>query len=106
VPFVALLFLWRRRFKLYDHAIFVTYSLSFMMLGATIVTLLMMVGAPDWTYGCLIAFGPPAHIYAQLRGTYGLGRFSALWRTVALLIFVSITLTLFLILLLGLGLMD
>ncbi|MGO8609952.1 hypothetical protein ACC848_44155, partial [Rhizobium johnstonii] len=28
-PFVALLFLWHRRYKLYDHAIFVTYSLAF-----------------------------------------------------------------------------
>src|SRR3546814_2027857 len=32
VPFVALLFLWRRRYKLYDHAIFVIYSLDFMTL--------------------------------------------------------------------------
>ena len=35
-PFVALLFLWRR-FPMYDHAIFVTYSLSFMtFLGAAL----------------------------------------------------------------------
>ena len=38
VPFVALLFLWKRRYKLYDHAIFVTYSLSFMMLLVTVFT--------------------------------------------------------------------
>jgi hypothetical protein len=106
VPFVALLFLWRRRFRLYDHAIFVTYSLSFMMLGTTVVTLLMLVGAPGWTYGNLIAFGPPVHLFFQLRGAYGLNWFSALWRTFALLIFAAITLTLFLLLLLGLGLMD
>lgn len=106
VPFVALLFLWRRRFKLYDHAIFVTYSLSFMMLLATGVSLLMKIGAPGWTYGNLIAFGPPAHMFFQLRGAYRLNWFSALWRTFALLIFASITMTLFAILLLGLGLME
>jgi hypothetical protein len=106
VPFVALLFLWRRRFKLYDHAIFVTYSLAFMMLLATTISLLMMIGAPVWLYGNLIAFGPPIHIFFQLRGAYQLNWFSALWRTFALLIFASITLTLFGMLLLGLGLME
>lgn len=106
VPFVALLFLWRRRFKLYDHAIFVTYSLAFMMLLATTISLLMMIGAPAWLYGNLIAFGPPVHIFFQLRGAYQLNWFSALWRTFALLIFASITLTLFGVLLLGLGLME
>ena len=105
-PFVALLFLWRRRFKLYDHAIFVTYSLAFMMLLATTISLLMMIGAPGWLYGNLIAFGPPVHIFFQLRGAYQLNWFSALWRTFALLIFATITLTLFGVLLLGLGLMG
>ena len=106
MPFVALLFLWRRKFKLYDHAIFVTYSLSFMLLLVTAVSLLAMIGAPGWTYGQLIAFGPPVHIFAQLRGTYALRWFSALWRTIALLIFGNITLTVFFVLLLGLGLME
>jgi hypothetical protein len=106
VPFVALIFLWRRKFKLYDHAIFVTYSLAFMMLLVTAITLLMMIGAPVWTYGLLIAFAPPVHTFAQLRGTYALNWFSALWRTFALMMFGTITLTLFAMLLLGLGLME
>lgn len=106
VPFVALLFLWRRKYKLYDHAIFVTYSLSFMMLLVTVVSLLAMVGAPNWTYVLLISFAPPIHIFAQLRGAYALRWFSALWRTIALLIFGNITLVLFVMLLLGLGLME
>ncbi|HEX4694272.1 DUF3667 domain-containing protein [Sphingomonas sp.] len=106
VPFVALLFLWRRKFKLYDHAIFVTYSLSFMMLLITVVSLLALIGAPGWLYGCMIAFAPPVHIFAQLRGAYGLRWFSALWRTIVLGIFASITLSLFAMLLLGLGLME
>src|SRR5690606_37951065 len=32
IPFVWLLFFWRREFNLYDHAVFVTYSISFMMI--------------------------------------------------------------------------
>ncbi|WP_367185876.1 DUF3667 domain-containing protein [Sphingomonas bacterium] len=106
VPFVALIFLWRRKFKLYDHAIFVTYSLSFMLLLVTAVTLLMMIDAPGVITGCLIAFAPPVHLFAQLRGTYGLNWFSSLWRTLALMLFGIITLTLFAMLLLGLGLME
>jgi hypothetical protein len=35
----------------------------------------------------IFIFGPPLHMYKQLRGTYGIGRFGALWRTVALLSF-------------------
>ena len=38
-PFVALLFLWRRRYTLYDHAIFVTYSIAFMMMLSIAVTM-------------------------------------------------------------------
>ena len=106
VPFVALLFLWRRQFKLYDHAIFVTYSLSFMLLLVTAITLLLMIDAPGVITGCLIVLAPPVHLAAQLRGTYGLRWFSALWRTVALMLFGFITLTLFAMLLLGLGLME
>lgn len=106
VPFVALLFLWRRRFTMYDHAIFVTYSLAFMMLLVTAVTLGMRIGVPGWLYGLAIAFAPPVHLFAQLRGAYGLRWWSALWRTVALLVFSAITLTLFAALLLGMGLME
>ena len=106
VPFVALLFLWRRQYKLYDHAIFVTYSLSFMLLLVTAVSLLMTVGTPSSISVLLIIFAPPVHVFAQLRGTYALRWFSALWRTIALLIFGNITLILFSLMLLGMGLMD
>jgi len=106
VPFVALLFLWKPRYKLYDHAIFVTYSLSFMMLLVTVFTLGLELGAPGWLLGLMLAFGPPVHLFAQLRGAYELRKRSALWRTVALSIFAFVALTLFAMLLLGLGLME
>ncbi len=96
-PFVALVFLWKRRFGLYDHAIFVTYSISFMSLLTITLELLLTIGAPGWLSGGLIAFAPPVHLFAQLRGAYSLSVFSALWRT-AFLLFVAInTLVMFVI---------
>lgn len=106
VPFVALLFLWKRRYKLYDHAIFVTYSLSFMLLLVTVFTLGLEIGAPGWILGLMLTFGPPVHLFAQLRGAYELRKRSALWRTVALSMFGFVALMLFMTLLLGLGLMG
>jgi hypothetical protein len=106
VPFVALLFLWKRRYKLYDHTIFVTYSLSFMLLLVTVFTLGLEIGAPGWILGLMLTFAPPIHLFAQLRGAYDLRKRSALWRTIALSMFAFVALTLFGALLLGLGLME
>ncbi|MBY6015732.1 DUF3667 domain-containing protein [Qipengyuania gaetbuli] len=103
VPFVWLLFAWKWRFGAYDHAIFVTYSLSFMTLLTLAVTLLGLAGAPQ----ALIIAGslliPPIHIYKHLRGAYGLSRFSALWRLSVLSLFIMVVLLIFLQLLLLLG---
>ena len=106
VPFVALMFLWRRRFHLYDHAIFVTYSLAFMML---FVVALSLAGSIGLSTGLIILAAltvPPVHMFAQLRGAYSLRKRSALWRTIALMIFAIFALNAFAILLLVLGLME
>lgn len=105
-PFVALLFVWRRRFGLYDHAVFVTYSLCFMMLLAATMSLIGAAGlAGDWLPFAILVI-PPVHIFAQLRGTYGLRRRSALWRTLALVGFAFVALLGFTTLLLVHGLTD
>ena len=100
VPFVWLLFPFSRRFRLYDHTVFVTYSLCFMMLlllvGTTVGLVLPGLGAMAW-------FLPPFHMYRQLRATYGVGRFGALWRTFALTLFAFMAIGLFASLLFGLG---
>ncbi|WP_052208612.1 DUF3667 domain-containing protein [Croceibacterium mercuriale] len=106
IPFVALLFAWRRRFGLYDHAVFVTYSLSFMSLLFVVLTLLGFAGVPT---GGLIMGGIAVavwHIATQLRHAYGLSRLSALWRTVALTVFIQVIVSLFVSLLLVMGLMG
>jgi Protein of unknown function (DUF3667) len=93
VPFMWLLFPFSRRFKLYDHSVFVTYSLSFMMLLAAALTLCGNVGGP--IVPLLAVFVPPIHMYRQLRGTYGIGRFGALWRLTLLLTFALTAFSLF-----------
>lgn len=103
LPFMWLLFAWRRNFGIYDHAVFVTYSLSFMTLMLAAMTLLALLGvASDPLPGiyCLIAL---VHIYKQLRGAYSLSRFSAAWRLMALSVLIFLILGLFVNLLLVLG---
>ncbi|MDE2412136.1 MAG: DUF3667 domain-containing protein [Sphingomonadales bacterium] len=99
IPFVWLLFAWRRRFGLYDHTVFVTYSLCFMTLLTSLVALGQTAGVPF--LAALTVFAPPVHMYKQLRGTYALGRASALWRTAALLFIALAVLILFALLILA-----
>ncbi|GAA4044485.1 DUF3667 domain-containing protein [Parerythrobacter jejuensis] len=103
VPFVWLLFAWKRRFRAYDHAIFVTYSLSFMSL---LVIVLTMSGLAGLAIGWVVAGStllPAIHIYKHLRGAYELSRFSTIWRLAVLLFFINVILMLFFQLLLLLG---
>ena len=83
VPLVWLLFPFSRRFGLYDHTVFVTYSLCAMSLLVVALSLMSMGGVPGVTLLALCY--PPWHMYRQIKGTYGLSRFGALWRTIALL---------------------
>jgi hypothetical protein len=109
VPFLWLLFLHRRRYRryrAYDHTVFVTYSIAFMSLGVIALSLLRLIGIPEVIAGFAILFVPPIHIYRQLRGAYQLSRWSAIWRTLVLINFSFIAATLFAVLLLALGLLG
>lgn len=103
VPFVWLLFPFSRRFRLYDHTVFVTYSLCFMMLLLSVSSLVGLVS--DGIAG-LAFFVPPFHMYRQLRGTYELSKGAALWRTGLLTIFAFIAISLFGSLLVAIGAFD
>ena len=103
VPFVWLLFPFSRRFRLYDHTVFVTYSLCFMMLLLVAATL---VGLVSSAVASLAWFIPPIHMYRQLRGAYSLTRWGAIWRATLLTIFSFIAVTLFFVALIGMGLFD
>jgi len=100
VPFVWLLFPFSRRFRLYDHTVFVTYSLCFMML---LLAASSVLGLVSDSLSSLAWFVPPLHMYRQIRGTYGVSKTGALWRTGLLTIFAFMAISLFASLLVTLG---
>ncbi|MEM1052157.1 MAG: DUF3667 domain-containing protein [Pseudomonadota bacterium] len=95
IPFMWLIFVWKPRFKAYDHAIFVTYSLAFMSLLFITASLIAVAGAPEPFIVFPLLIIPPLHIYKQLRGAYELSRLSAIWRLLAMSIFIWIIVGLF-----------
>ena len=104
VPFLWLLFPFSRRFRLYDHTVFVTYSLSFMTLLVVTAILIGVAGLPQIAGFAMLI--PPVHMYRQLKGAYGLTTGSALARTFLLVAFSVVAISLFFLLLFGLGLFD
>lgn len=103
VPFVWLLFPFSRRFRLYDHTVFVTYSLAFMTILVSVGTLL---AAARINAVAVLMFIPPIHMYRQLRGAYGCGRWGAFWRTTILVVVAIVVLTFFILMMGALGLFD
>ncbi len=102
-PFLWLLYPFSRRFGMYDHLVFITYSISFMLLLAILLRLAAAAGVPGGWIAATLTFYPPFHMYRQLRGAYRSSRLGALLRTVLLLNFSMLTLTLFTAGLLALG---
>ena len=103
LPFVWVLFAWRREFKAYDHAVFVTYSLGFMSLVFIVLSLMGKVGVGlPWLFTIFSTIAP-LHIYRQLKQAYGLSTWSTIWRLVVLLFAIFVVIALFLQILLFLG---
>ncbi|MES2070052.1 MAG: DUF3667 domain-containing protein [Pseudomonadota bacterium] len=94
LPFLWLMFIARRDIGMYDHAVFSLYSLSFMALWFIVVLLCAFAALGD-AIAPLFCI-PPLHMFLQLRDTYRLGIWSALWRTVALLFVAGAVFLLFL----------
>jgi hypothetical protein len=106
VPFMWPLFFWRRNVRAYDHAVFVTYSISFMMLLLIFVSLLGLLGTGSGFLALILMFVPPVHIYKQLRYTYGLSRLGAFARMFLLLFAALIVLSIYTTLLVFIGALD
>jgi len=104
VPFMWLLFPFRRRYNTYDHAVFVTYSLSFMMMLVVTGSLLVAVGMSS--LAGFLFFVPPFHMYRHLKQSYELGRWSAIFRTMALVTFAIIAGALFMVTAVAIGALD
>ena len=106
VPFVWLVMVGRRMRErhVYDHMIFTTFSIAFMMLLLVVLMVAVMVGVPTGPVLIVGTLYPPFHMYRQLKGAYRLSRINALVRTAILLIFSLIALVLFVSLLVAAGL--
>jgi hypothetical protein len=103
LPFLWLLFFWKRGLTLFDHTVYILYSLSFVSLLFIVASLVS--GLPvlfEWLAPFLM-LAIPVHTFFHLKGAYSLGWFSALWRTPVLLTFAAISLLIFLVAILALG---
>jgi hypothetical protein len=73
LPIAALLlgaiFVFDRRYFLFDHAIFAMHSLSFMGLLFSVVTIIELIPASTGLAG-LLAVSAPIHLFLHLRGVY------------------------------------
>jgi hypothetical protein len=109
-PFLWLTFCWRRDVKMYDHIVFITYSVCFMMLLFVMMVLLKPLHVPRMIRVPFALFGffaaPPLHIYKQLKGAYLLSRWGALWRTGAMLMTALIVMPIFISIILLMGLVG
>ena len=101
LPFIWILFAFRRDVGPYDHAIFAIYSLSAMTVGATVLAVASAIGVPGGIIATIFVLGPPFHMYRQLKGAYRLSRVGALWRTFVLINAATIAGLLFFLLVLG-----
>ena len=104
LPFIWLLFAFRRDVGLYDHAIFATYSLSAMTLMVVGLSLWSAIGVWQGLVPLALFFFPPWHMYRQLKGTYAIGTGAAIWRTAVLILFAYTSALLFVLMLLAMGL--
>jgi hypothetical protein len=97
LPFMWAMFPRRRDLKLYDHAVFVTYSISAVMLLLAAMAALSAGGVSSQLFLLLV----PLHFFLQLKEGYALGIAGALWRTVALVAVAGIAVALFAVVLLA-----
>lgn len=102
-PILWLLFPFSRRFGLYDHLIFITYSLSFMLILLVVSRVAVWSGVSEDTAILALIVYPPVHMYWQLRGTYRTSRWGGAMRVLILALAALFILILFMAGLLALG---
>jgi hypothetical protein len=104
LPFIWLLFIWKRGLTLYDHVVFVLYSLSFASVLFVAVALCTQVAWLEWLGATLFGLGLPVHMFFHLKGAYALGWWSAIWRTTFLILFAWVSFIVFVLTIILLGL--
>lgn len=101
MPFMGLFFVWKRGVAMFDHAVFVTYSLSFVSL--LMVVMILWVKMAHLPGIGLLLLGFPIHLFVQLRGAYGLGWLSGLLMTAVVAVMAAVVLLIWISALLALG---
>jgi hypothetical protein len=100
LPFLWLMFFWRPNVTMYDHAVFVLYSMCFMALLVMAVSVLKFFG---FKMAALLCFAlAPVHMFLQLRHAYGLRLWGTTWRTATLALASVCVLMLYLVAILAL----
>jgi hypothetical protein len=77
---LSVMFVFRRRFVLFDHLVFSMHSLSFQGLLFVAMMALQTIGMP----AAPLLLVSPVHLFFHLRGVYGLGTFGTLMRMLVL----------------------
>lgn len=103
LPFIALLFIWKRGITLYDHMAYALYALAFAALLFSVAVLLGEIPLIGWSAAWLL-LALPVHMWFHLKGAYALGWWSATWRTLLMLNFAYIVAAVFTVLVVLLGL--
>lgn len=106
LPWLWIVFVWRRGVGMYDHAIFTLYSISFMSLLFVFGSLLASANVTSEFVWLPILLAPDVHLFASLRGAYALGIWSASWRATYLSMAAVITLSVYFSILIVVGLLD
>ncbi|HWU95666.1 MAG TPA: DUF3667 domain-containing protein [Sphingomonas sp.] len=103
LPFLWALFFWKRQYKLYDHTIFIIYSIAFMSLFYIVVAIANAIGLGGGVLALAAMLIPFVHITRQLQQAYALNWFSAIMRAWVLVFFISWILAIFVLILVALG---
>lgn len=103
IPFVWLLFPFSRRFKMYDHAMYVTYSIAFMSLLFSLSMLLSAMHVTSGVVTLMLILFAAWHMYRQMKDAYTLSRTGAMLRLPLLYLFACISLSLFFTMLVMMG---
>jgi hypothetical protein len=103
LPLIWLLFMWRRGTTLFDHSVYILYSLSFVSLLFIAFSLLSMIPGVLGLLAFPLLIASCVHSYFHLKGGYGLSWFSAAWRLPFQLAFALIGLTIYLVVIIVMG---
>ncbi len=106
LPWLWLVFAWRRDVGLYDHAVFALYSISFMSLLFVAASLMLSLDVTAGLLWLAVLLAPAAHMAVQLRGAYAISWWGAAWRTLFMMAAATLTMALYLALLVVLGVVD